>query len=184
IARQRFRREAQAAAGLAHPNVITVHDAGEADGRLYLVMELVDGKPLSEFFRNPDVDLRRRIQLIEHAARGVAAAHEKGIVHRDLKPQNILVPPGGEPKVADFGLAHMADSTTALTRTGSTLGTPLYMSPEQVGGKAREITPRTDVWALGAILYEVLSTRPPFLGETQLEIYEKIAHHDPTPLGT
>jgi len=184
IGRQRFRREAQAAAGLAHPNVITVHDAGEADGRLYLVMELVDGKPLSDFFRDPALDLRGRVRLIERAARGVAAAHENGIVHRDLKPQNILVAAGGEPKVADFGLAHMADSTTALTRTGSTLGTPLYMSPEQVGGKAREITPRTDVWALGAILYEVLSTRPPFLGETQLEIYEKVTHHDPPPLRT
>ncbi len=183
IGRQRFRREAHAAAGLAHPNVITVHDAGEADGRLYLVMELVDGKPLNDFFSDPALDLRGRVGLIERAARGVAAAHEKGIVHRDLKPQNILVAAGGEPKVADFGLAHMADSTTALTRTGSTLGTPLYMSPEQVGGKAREITPRTDVWALGAILYEVLSTRPPFLGETHLEIYEKITHHDPLPLG-
>src|SRR6185295_9417703 len=175
IARQRFRREAQAAAGLAHPNVITVHDAGEADGRLYLVMELVDGKPLSEFFRNPDVDLRRRIQLIEHAARGVAAAHEKGIVHRDLKPQNILVPPGGEPKVADFGLAHMVDSTTALTRTGTTLGTPLYMSPEQVEGKSKDISLRTDVWALGAILYEAVADVTPFMGETHMEIYGKIS---------
>ncbi|HVR84642.1 MAG TPA: serine/threonine-protein kinase, partial [Planctomycetota bacterium] len=182
IGRQRFRREAQAAAGLAHPNVITMHDAGEADGRLYLVMELVDGKPLSEFFRDPALDLRGRIRLIERAARGVAAAHEKGIVHRDLKPQNILIAAGGEPKVADFGLAHMTDSTAALTRTGSTLGTPLYMSPEQVGGKAREITPRTDVWALGAILYEVLTGRPPFQGETHLEIYERILHHDPPPL--
>jgi serine/threonine-protein kinase len=184
IGRQRFRREAQAAAGLAHANVITMHDAGEADGRLYLVMELVDGKPLSDFFSDPALNLRERVRLIERAARGVAAAHEKGIVHRDLKPQNILVAAGGEPKVADFGLAHMTDSTTALTRTGSTLGTPLYMSPEQVGGKSKEITPRTDVWALGAILYEVLSKRPPFLGETHLEIYEKISHHDPAPLGT
>ena len=138
---------------------------------------------MSDSFRDPALDLRGRVGLIERVARGVAAAHKKGIVHRDLKPQNILVAAGGEPKVADFGLAHMADSTTALTRTGSTLGTPLYMSPEQVGGKAREITPRTDVWALGAILYEVLSSRPPFLGETHLEIYEKISHHDPTPLG-
>jgi tRNA A-37 threonylcarbamoyl transferase component Bud32 len=183
IGRQRFRREAQAAAGLAHPNVITVHDAGEADGRLYLVMELVDGKPLSDLFRDPALPLRQRVDLVERAARGVAAAHDKGIVHRDLKPQNILVA-GAEPKVADFGLAHMTDSTTALTRTGSTLGTPLYMSPEQAAGKAREITPRTDVWALGAILYEALAARPPFMGETHLEIYERISHHDPPPMGT
>ena len=182
IGRQRFRREAQAAAGLAHPNVITVHDAGEADGRLFLVMEFVEGKPLNEILRNPTLGLRDRVRLIECAARGVAAAHAKGIVHRDLKPANILVAAGGEPKVADFGLAHMVDSTTALTRTGSTLGTPLYMSPEQVGGKARDITPRTDVWALGAILYEVLSGTAPFAGETHLEIYEKISRQDPPAL--
>jgi len=179
IGRQRFRREAQAAAGLAHPNVITVHDAGEAEGRLYLVMELVDGKPLGDVLRDPAVGLQDRVRLIERAARGVAAAHERGIVHRDLKPMNILVPAGGEPKVADFGLAHMVDSTTALTRTGTTLGTPLYMSPEQVEGKSKDISPRTDVWALGAILYEALTGAPPFLGETHMEIYGKISRHDP-----
>jgi tRNA A-37 threonylcarbamoyl transferase component Bud32 len=181
IGRQRFRREAQAAAGLSHPNVITVHDAGESEGRLYLVMEIVEGKPLSEIFRDPALPLKERVRLIERAARGIAAAHEKGIVHRDLKPQNILVAAGGEPKVADFGLAHMVDSTTALTRTGTTLGTPLYMSPEQVEGKAKEISPRSDVWALGAILYEALFGAPPFLGETHLEIYEKIARGEPPP---
>jgi tRNA A-37 threonylcarbamoyl transferase component Bud32 len=181
IARQRFRREAQAAAGLSHPNVITVHDAGESEGRLYLVMEIVEGKPLSEVFRDAAAPVKDRIRLIERAGRGIAAAHEKGIVHRDLKPQNILVAAGGEPKVADFGLAHMVDSTTALTRTGTTLGTPLYMSPEQVEGKAKEISPRSDVWALGAILYEALFGAPPFIGETHLEIYERISRGEPPP---
>jgi serine/threonine-protein kinase len=181
VGRQRFRREAQAAAGLTHPNVITVHDAGEVEGRLYLVMEIVEGKPLSDSLRNPTLPLQDRVRLIEGAARGVAAAHEKGIVHRDLKPQNVLVAAGGVPKVADFGLAHMVDSTTALTRTGTTLGTPLYMSPEQVEGRSRDITPRTDVWALGAMLYETLAGAPPFVGETQMEIYQKISRHDPAP---
>src|SRR5204863_2235909 len=99
------------------------------------------------------------------AARGVAAAHEKGIVHRDLKPSNILVTTSGEPKVADFGLAHLLDSTARLTKTGSSLGTPLYMSPEQVEGRARDISPRTDVYSLGAILYETPTGHAPHQGE-------------------
>jgi serine/threonine-protein kinase len=109
----------------------------------------------------------------------VAAAHEKGIVHRDLKPSNILVTASGEPKVADFGLAHLVDSTAELTKTGSSLGTPLYMSPEQVEGRSRDITLRTDVYSLGAILYEILTGRPPQVGETMMEIYGKIVRDDP-----
>src|SRR6185503_7018193 len=103
------------------------------------------------------------------------------IVHRDLKPSNILVTAAGEPKVADFGLAHLVDSTSDLTRTGSSLGTPLYMSPEQVEGKTGAISPRTDVYALGTILYEILTGRMPFLGETLMEIYGRILREDPVP---
>jgi serine/threonine-protein kinase len=179
VGRQRFRREAQAVAGLAHPNVVTIHDAGEVGAQSYLVMELVDGRPLSELLREGKLDQRALLVLLEKAARGVAAAHEKGIVHRDLKPSNILVTASGEPKVADFGLAHLVDSTSELTRTGSSLGTPLYMSPEQVEGIAGGITPRTDVYSLGTILYEVLTGRPPHLGETLMEIYGRIVREDP-----
>lgn len=179
VARQRFRREAQAAAGLAHPHVIQVYDAGEKDGRLYLVMELVDGKPLSDVLPDNVRDPREPLRLLEKAARGVAAAHEKGIVHRDLKPANILVTKEGEPKVGDFGLAHLSETKTELTRTGTALGTPLYMSPEQVEGRPKDISARTDVYALGAILYEILTGRPPHSGETLAEIYGKIIREEP-----
>src|SRR5262249_48669632 len=141
-ARERFRREGQTAAALTHPNVVTVHDVGEDRGRLYLVMELVEGKPLNEL-----VDRWRAagepalVELIEKAARGVGAAHQRGIVHRDLKPANILVSASGEPKVGDFGLAHLLDSGAELPKTGTVLGTPLYMAPEQAAGRSKEITP-------------------------------------------
>jgi tRNA A-37 threonylcarbamoyl transferase component Bud32 len=180
IVRQRFRRESQAAAGLSHPNLVPVYDVGEENGRLFIVMELVEGRTLSEWLRGPADP--SRVGLIEKVARGVAAAHAKGIVHRDLKPGNILVTAGGEPKVADFGLAHLLGPEEELTRTGSTLGTPLYMSPEQVRGRGREISPRTDVYALGAILYELLAGRPPHGGETPMDLYEKILNDDPAPL--
>jgi serine/threonine-protein kinase len=180
--RERFRREAQVTAGLSHPNLVLVYDAGEAQGHPYLVMELVDGRPLSEVLRDPALDLRGRITLLLKAARGIAEAHRKGIVHRDLKPSNILVTTTGEPKVADFGLAHLLNAETELTKTGSTLGTPLYMSPEQVEGRAKEVTPRTDVYALGAILYEMASGHPPHPGETALEIYKSVVRDDPLPL--
>jgi serine/threonine-protein kinase len=176
---QRFRREAQAAAGVSHPNVVMIHDAGEERGRLYLVMELVDGRPLSEVLRDGARDPKDLLRILEKAARGVAAAHEKGIVHRDLKPSNILVTGTGEPKVADFGLAHLVDSTAQLTKTGSSLGTPLYMSPEQVEGRSKDITPRTDVYSLGAILYELVTGRVPHDGETMMEIYRRIVHEEP-----
>jgi serine/threonine-protein kinase len=179
--RQRFRREAQAAAGLSHPHVVMIYDAGEEGGQLYLVMELVEGRPLSDLLGDARFDLNAQLRLLEKVARGVAAAHEKGIVHRDLKPSNILVTSGGEPKVADFGLAHLVDSTAQLTRTGSSLGTPLYMSPEQVEGRGKEISPRTDVYSLGAILYEMVTGRPPHLGETMMEIYGRILREDPVP---
>jgi tetratricopeptide (TPR) repeat protein/predicted Ser/Thr protein kinase len=177
---QRFRREAQAAAGVSHPNVVMIHDAGEERGRLYLVMELVDGRPLSDVIKEGVPDPKDLLRILEKAARGVSAAHDKGIVHRDLKPSNILVTASGEPKVADFGLAHLVDSTAQLTKTGSSLGTPLYMSPEQVEGRSKDITPRTDVYSLGAILYELVTGRVPHDGETMMEIYRRIVHDEPT----
>jgi serine/threonine-protein kinase len=179
IARQRFRREAATAAGLAHPHLVQVHDAGEAGGKLYIVMELVEGKPLSDLLADRKCTETDLIRILEKAARGVAVAHEKGIIHRDLKPANILVTKEGEPKVGDFGLAHLADSKTELTRTGTTLGTPLYMAPEQVEGRPKDMTARTDVYALGGILYEILTTKTPHQGETLAEIYGRIVREDP-----
>jgi serine/threonine-protein kinase len=174
VMRERFHREAQATAGLDHPNVVRVYDAGEHDGDLYLVLEFVSGRPLG----HRPLPERDAVALVEKVARGMAAAHAKGIVHRDLKPGNILVTDSGEPKVGDFGLAYLVDSETRLTKTGSSLGTPLYMSPEQVEGRAREITPRTDVYALGAVLYELLTGRTPHSGETAAEIFRKILEEE------
>lgn len=179
IARERFRREAATAAGLAHPNLVQVYDAGESGGQLHIVMELVDGRPLSEVLKEGKKTQRDLLWILEKSARGLGAAHEKGIVHRDVKPANLLVTNENEPKIGDFGLAHLAESKTQLTRTGTTLGTPLYMSPEQVEGRPKDISPRTDVYALGAILYEILTARTPHQGETLAEIYGKIVREEP-----
>jgi tRNA A-37 threonylcarbamoyl transferase component Bud32 len=178
VVRERFRREGQAAAGLAHPNVVTVYDAGEEGGVSYLIMELVEGRPLDQLIKEPKGDL---LPLLEKAARGVAAAHERGIVHRDLKPANILVTPSGEPKVGDFGLAHLVETRTELTRTGTALGTPLYMAPEQVEARSNDISPRTDVYALGAILYELLTGQPPHVAPSLADLYARIVRQDPPP---
>jgi tRNA A-37 threonylcarbamoyl transferase component Bud32 len=179
IARERFHREAKVAAGLNHPNIVQVHDGGEAEGQLYLVMELVEGRPLSAVLVEGNTSIDEEVRLIEKVARGMAAAHEKGIVHRDLKPSNVLVTGCGEPKVADFGLAHLMDELSALTRTGTMLGTPLYMAPEQVEGRAQEISPRTDVYALGVMLYEAVTGRLPHMSESVRDIYARILKDEP-----
>ncbi|HEV3027646.1 MAG TPA: serine/threonine-protein kinase, partial [Planctomycetota bacterium] len=162
-----------------HPAVVTVYDACEQAGRLYLVMELIEGQAFSDLLLRGRSDRMRSIRLLEKAARGVAAAHDKGIVHRDLKPANILVTTAGEAKVADFGLARIMGSDHALTRTGAKLGTPFYMAPEQVEGRASQVTPATDVYALGAILYEILTGRPPHDGESLAEVFAAILSRDP-----
>jgi tetratricopeptide (TPR) repeat protein/tRNA A-37 threonylcarbamoyl transferase component Bud32 len=182
IARSRFKREASAAAALVHPNVVAVYDAAEEDGRPYLVMELIEGRTLLAVLKEGSTPKKDLIGILEQAARGVAAAHEKGIVHRDLKPANILVAADGSAKVADFGLAHLMDSDSALTRSGAELGTPYYMSPEQVDGRSRESTPATDVYALGAILYELLSGSPPHARPSLQETFAAILSQDPVPL--
>src|SRR5688572_12445822 len=177
IARHRFLREGQATAGLAHPHVVGLYDTGEIGGKLFLAMELVEGRTLAEELARGRLPLRERLHILERVARAVAAAHAKGIVHRDLKPGNILLTADGQPKVGDFGLARLADSSVELTRTGATLGTPLYMAPEQV--EAKEVSARTDVYALGAILYQTLAGRPPHEGTSVAELYAKILGAEP-----
>ena len=177
--RERFARESQALARLDHPSVVKVYDAGGDGGQAYLVMELVPGEPLSKVLEAKRLGRAQLLALLEKAARGVHHAHEKGVIHRDLKPENILVS-GEEPKVADFGLAHLVESSPALTRSGAVLGTPMYMAPEQVEG-GREITARTDVHALGVLLYEILTGKPPHPGTSIPEVYAKIAREEPEP---
>ena len=176
---ERFTREAQALARLDHPGIIRVYDSGIDGGRAYLVMELVDGTALSKVLAEKKRDRAALLRLLERVARAVHHAHEKGVIHRDLKPDNILVT-GDVPKVADFGLARLVESSPALTRSGAVLGTPMYMAPEQVEG-GREVTVRTDVYALGALLYEVLTGRPPHVGDSIPEVYAAISRGDAAP---
>lgn len=173
---ERARREAEAAARLRHPNVVTVHEVGPD----YIVMDLVEGRTLAEAL--PDLDRGERLRILEAVAEAVAHAHAHGVIHRDLKPANVLLESGGRPVLTDFGLARL-EGGEDLTRTGAVIGTPHYMAPEQVRGEGPRAGPPADVWALGVLLYEMLSDRRPFEGETPLAIYEKIVHTDPKPLG-
>jgi eukaryotic-like serine/threonine-protein kinase len=182
LGRQRFHQEIEAAMKLYHPNLVSVFGAGEAAGRPFLVMELVKGRPLSELLRHRRPDERDVVTWIEKAARGAAAAHARGIIHRDLKPANILVTSNGEVKVTDFGLARDTVATKAITAVGSAVGTPMYMSPEQVSAKPS--TPRTDVYALGIILYEALTGTPPHTGRGVMEIYRKTMLEMPAPIAS
>lgn len=168
ILEDRFRREARTLAQLAHPHVVQIFDVGTLDDRPYLAMELIEGRPAGSPLT---------LDLLEQAARGVGAAHERGIVHRDLKPGNILVTGTGMAKVADFGLAHVSEPGARLTRTGVPLGTPVYMAPEQVAGT--EVCPATDVYALGAMLYEIATGHVPYEAESLPVLYAEILKTDP-----
>jgi serine/threonine-protein kinase len=166
---ERFLREAEAVAGLQHPNIVQVHDMGEFGGLAYFTMELVEGGSLALKLAGIPQPARYAAEVMATLAAAVHAAHERGIVHRDLKPSNILLTPDGIPKVSDFGLARRVTTEEGdhdLTLAGEQLGTPSYMSPEQALGRTHEIGPATDIYSLGAILYEVLTGRPPFKGES------------------
>src|SRR5215212_5759120 len=153
---ERFRREAQSVARLNHPNIVTVYDFGEEQGRFYLAMELLEGTDLKELIAARSLsDLWDQLDVMEQIAEGVAYAHRQGVVHRDLKPANIRVLPSGRVKVMDFGLARIG--TSEMTRAGTVMGTPNYMSPEQVKGAGADA--RSDVFSLGAMSYELLSGR-------------------------
>jgi tetratricopeptide (TPR) repeat protein/tRNA A-37 threonylcarbamoyl transferase component Bud32 len=178
-ARERFLQEAKALARMDHPHVVKVHDVGDDDGRLYLVLELVEGASLESVLEKTR-DLPWALHALVKVARAIDHAHGKGIVHRDLKPQNILVTSAGEPKVADFGLARLAEPGTSMTRTGAVLGTPLYMAPEQVRGEA--VGPAADVYALGAMLYRIAGGRPPHEAGSVVELYGKIVKDETRPL--
>jgi serine/threonine protein kinase/Tol biopolymer transport system component len=188
-ARRRFQQEARAASSLNHPNILTVYEAGEEEGRQYLVTEFVEGGTLREWALRTKPTRKQLIELLAGAADGLAAAHDAGILHRDVKPDNILIGKSGHAKLADFGLAKLsvvpddasaAETQTHATRTGVILGTISYMSPEQVTGRPADA--RSDVFSFGVVLYEVLTGHRPFTGSTNFEVMQQVVTHAPAPL--
>ena len=174
----RFMREARAVAALRHPNIVQIYDVAEVDGRPYFTMELVEGGTLAAQVAGAPQPANRAADLARTLARAVHVAHEAEIIHRDLKPGNVLLTPDGTPKITDFGLARHFDGDGGLTLDGARVGTPSYMSPEQVGGKPEAIGPATDVYALGAILYEMLTGRPPFRAATATETQRQVIEEE------
>jgi serine/threonine-protein kinase len=177
----RFRRETAALAGLRHPNIVQVYDAGDVEGRPYFTMEYVEGGSLAQKLAGTPQPARQAAELVATLAAAVEVAHQGGIVHRDLKPANVLLTADGTPKVTDFGLARRLEGGDGLTQTGVPMGTPSYMAPEQARGETRGIGPAVDVYALGAILYELLTGRPPFRAETPAETVQQVISQDPVP---
>ncbi|MCI0340530.1 MAG: serine/threonine protein kinase, partial [Planctomycetales bacterium] len=180
--RTRFLREARTAARLRHPNIVTVHDAGEEGGYAWIAMDLVEGRSVAALLHDETLDGHRAAVIAEKIARALAHAHAEGVIHRDVKPGNILLDASGEPRLADFGLARDVGHSAGLSRPGVTLGTPSYMPPEQAAGKLGTVDGRADVWSLGACLHEMLTGSPAFDGETPLAIMAKVLSDDPPPV--
>jgi WD40 repeat protein len=177
--RIRFRAEAEAIARLQHPHIVQVHEISEQDGLLCLALEFIDGGSLAQQTAGAPQPPRAAAELIEVLSRAMHSAHEHNVVHRDLKPANVLLTRDGVAKIADFGLAKRLDDESAPTETGSILGTPSYMAPEQVRGQGHGVGPAADVYALGAILYELLTGRPPFKGASPMDTVLQVIHDDP-----
>jgi WD40 repeat protein len=176
----RFRVEAEAVARLQHPNIVQIYEVNEAGGLPYFSLEYVDGGSLARQLAGTPMRARQAAELLETLARAVHHAHRREIVHRDLKPANVLLTRGGVPKVADFGLAKRLEAEgDHLTRSGAVMGTPSYMAPEQAEGKTKAIGPAADIYALGAILYEMLTGRPPFRAETPLDTILQVINEEP-----
>jgi WD40 repeat protein/serine/threonine protein kinase len=179
---ERFVQEAQLSAKLKHPNIVTVYEAGILEGRRFLAMELIEGQAFSDWRKDSGAALKQQVEILRDVALAVHHAHEQGILHRDLKPRNVLVGAGNHPYVTDFGLAKSlgtAKTAASLTGSGAVVGTPAYMSPEQAQGNER-VDWRTDIWSMGVMLFEVLTGRTPFTGESPIEILMKVVK-DPVP---
>jgi eukaryotic-like serine/threonine-protein kinase len=186
--RHRFQTEARAAAMLQHPHIVAIHDVGEHEGQAFFVMEFVAGKNLTQRLAQDALPGPLAAHYMEKVARGVHFAHQRGILHRDLKPPNILLDELDQPKISDFGLAKVFGPqaggpahVSEHTRTGTVMGTPSYMAPEQADGRTGELGPSCDVYGIGAVLYELLTGRPPFKAESSLETLLQVLHQDPAP---
>ncbi|MEK7865653.1 MAG: tetratricopeptide repeat protein [Planctomycetota bacterium] len=178
---QRFQKEAMTAAKLNHPGIVRIHEVGVVGNNHYMAMDLVEGKSLSQLIGEKALPLDGYLRLLKRVAEAVDYAHRRGVIHRDLKPSNVLVDAQGNPYVSDFGLAREVASSTRLTLSGTTLGTPPYMPPEQALGETNRVDQRSDVYSLGAVLYEILTGSPPFTGGTPFDIIVRVISEAPEP---
>lgn len=176
---KRFRAEAQAVARLQHPNIVTLHEVGECEGQPFYSMELISGAGLDTLVKLGPLPPDRAASYVRSVADGIHYAHTRGLLHRDLKPANVLLDDYGQPKVTDFGLARALTGPSDLSHSGDFVGTLLYASPEQAAGRTKDVGVGSDVWALGATLYELLTGRPPFTGQTVVEVQRKILAEEP-----
>ncbi len=175
----RFRSEAEAAAQLDHPGIVSIFEVGECDGHPFYSMQLVEGTTLAKRLRQGPLPAREAAALLAKVADAVQVAHTRGVLHRDLKPSNILIDASGEPHVSDFGLAKRLEAEESVTHTGAILGTPCYMSPEQAAGSRGDVGPTSDVWSLGTILYQMLTGRPPFQASSPMDTLLAVLESDP-----
>jgi serine/threonine-protein kinase len=178
---ERFRREAQAAANLSHPNIVPVFDWGEDSGTYFIVMEFIDGRPLSAILKSAGpLSADRTADIGAHVAAALGYAHKHGVIHRDVKPGNVLITDEGQVKVTDFGIARAINTEESLTQTGAVMGTATYFSPEQAEGIG--VDARSDIYSLGVVLFEMVTGRPPFLGDTPVAVASKhVRDHPPAP---
>lgn len=177
----RFQTEAMAVASLQHPNIVQIYEVGESDGLPYFTLEFVDGGPLDKVLGGKPQIPEFAARLMETLAHAMDYAHKHGVLHRDLKPANVLLTAGGDPKITDFGLAKKLEGDSSQTKSGALMGTPSYMAPEQARGELKELTVLADVHSLGAMLYEMLTGRPPFLGATPVETIMQVINQEPVP---
>ena len=178
---QRFRAEASAAAGLQHPNIVAIHEVGEHEGRPFFSMDYVAGQTLADLVRDQLLSAQRAARYLKIVAEAIHFAHQRGILHRDLKPSNVLIDQSDEPRVTDFGLAKRLGTDSDLTVSGQVLGSPNFMSPEQAEGRQKEVGPASDVYALGGLLYHLLTRQPPFQAETLTTLLKQVVEREPVP---
>lgn len=179
--RRRFSQEARLASRIRHPNIVTIHEVGELAGQPYFTMDFIAGTSLASKLTQGSMPLEQSVPLLIQIANAVNHLHSNGIIHRDLKPSNVLIDQSGQPCLVDFGLARAIDESHDPTVTGTILGTPSYMSPEQAAGRVREITVRSDVYSLGALLYEMLCGRPPFVAGSPFDTLLQVLEREPLP---
>jgi tetratricopeptide (TPR) repeat protein len=178
---ERFRIEGEAVASLQHPNIVQIFEVGKRDGLPFFSLEFVDGGSLAQKIAGKPQPEQKAAATLEALARAMAVAHQQGIIHRDLKPANVLLTLNGTPKITDFGLAKRLESDSQQTRSGTLMGTPSYMAPEQARGETHAIGPASDIYALGAMLYELLTGRPPFQGATMMDTLDQVCRQEPVP---